>query len=311
MRRWDRLFEKYMEVYTARGVSPVTIDRVGRELERFGAWLKRRRPRPRLEQVDLQLIQQYIQERTAFRSKGTTAGVIGVLRGLGEFLVQEGYWATSPLRWMRGPKLDSRSRIPRRIPAKALQQLWRQAACHPLEYHRQLWLSILSILYGTGLRRGELERLNVKDWRREEGLLVIDGRKTGQPRHVPIPPMTQRCLDTYLPQRQNHLEQKGIMDESAMFVNKWGRRLVANSISVGIRRLATRSGVGRVTLHQFRHTCASDLLEQGIGLPEVKGYLGHKAISTTIRYLHIADPQRQEAVRRHPINALLTTGEES
>jgi site-specific recombinase XerD len=55
-------------------------------------------------------------------------------------------------------------------------------------------------------------------------------------------------------------------------------------------------------LHQFRHSCASDLLEAGVRLHEVQRILGHQAISTTIRYVHIADPQRREAISRHPIN---------
>jgi integrase len=69
-------------------------------------------------------------------------------------------------------------------------------------------------------------------------------------------------------------------------------------------------GIGHLTLHQFRHTCASDLLEEGIRLPEVQRQLGHQAISTTVRYLHVADPQRREAVERHPINTILGTSPE-
>ncbi len=60
-----------------------------------------------------------------------------------------------------------------------------------------------------------------------------------------------------------------------------------------------------VSVHQFRHTCASDLLEEGLSLPEVKELLGHQGIGTTLRYIHIADPQKHEAVEKHPINALL------
>jgi len=72
-----------------------------------------------------------------------------------------------------------------------------------------------------------------------------------------------------------------------------------------MKRIATRSGSPGVTLHQFRHTCASDLLERGTSLPEVQEILGHRTIQTTVRYLSIADPQRHEAVKRHPINEIL------
>ena len=56
------------------------------------------------------------------------------------------------------------------------------------------------------------------------------------------------------------------------------------------------------SLHQFRHSCASDLLEAGVHLAEVQHILGHCGVSTTVRYVHIADPQRRAAIELHPIN---------
>jgi integrase/recombinase XerD len=57
-----------------------------------------------------------------------------------------------------------------------------------------------------------------------------------------------------------------------------------------------------VSLHQFRHTCASDLLESGVSLPEVQQLLGHATVVTTTRYLQIADPERAKAIKLHPLN---------
>ena len=67
-------------------------------------------------------------------------------------------------------------------------------------------MTVLALLYGTGLRRGELERLNVEAFDRIEGTLRIDGRKTGRERCVPLPEMVRRCLEAYLPHRHNQLE---------------------------------------------------------------------------------------------------------
>jgi site-specific recombinase XerD len=46
-------------------------------------------------------------------------------------------------------------------------------------------------------------------------------------------------------------------------------------------------------------------LEAGVALPEVQRILGHQVIQTTVRYTHIADPQRRAAIARHPINEWL------
>jgi len=309
MRRWDHLVERYLEELRARGLAAETITQATRELDRWGAWLKRRRPRVPLEAVGAEHVVGYIQGRAAFRSKATVSSILSTLRGMGGFLVRQEIWSSNPLRWMRGPRLDARSRLPRRIGRQAMTKVWTAAATRRRGYHRYLWVTILSVLYGTGLRRGELERLDLSDWDREQGTLTIDGRKTGQQRRVAVPETVWRCLEAYLPQRHNLLEGVGDTGQGALFVNQSGDRLRGTSISRAIRSLGEASGVGRITLHQFRHSCASDLLAEGVRLPEIQAMLGHQTIATTMRYLHVADPQLHEAVRRHPINEILPTGD--
>jgi len=89
MRRWDGLLEKYTAVLVVRGVATPTIDTRRRELNRFGAWLKARKPRPALEEIDADLVVRYMRERSAFHSRSTVSGVLSDLRCMGEFLVQE------------------------------------------------------------------------------------------------------------------------------------------------------------------------------------------------------------------------------
>jgi len=52
MTRWDRLLDGYLECGRTRGLAEGTIEHVSAELVRLGTWLKRRRPRVRLEEVD-------------------------------------------------------------------------------------------------------------------------------------------------------------------------------------------------------------------------------------------------------------------
>jgi site-specific recombinase XerD len=49
-------------------------------------------------------------------------------------------------------------------------------------------------------------------------------------------------------------------------------------------------------------------LEAGVCLPDVQQLLGHQTISTTMRYLHVADPQLHQAVKLHPLNEILAAG---
>ncbi len=187
MSRWERLVEAYLKECQVRGLAAATIDGFRRELERWGLWLKRRRPRVKLEEIGQDLILRYLKERTAFRAKATVYSIISILRGMGQYLVREGYWQQNPLRWIQGPKLDWRHHLPRRISGESMQSLWEEAGRSRQKYYRYLWVTVLSLLYGTGIRRGELHRLNISDWVGQEGILLIDGTKSSRERRVVLP----------------------------------------------------------------------------------------------------------------------------
>jgi len=306
MKRWDRLLDTYIEEYRARGVSAESVKMNTARLQRWGSWLKQRRPRVSIESIDADLITRYIESCSTFRAKATVYGTLSTMRGFGDFLVREGLWTINPLRWMKGPKVTPYSRLPKRIDHEHMQALWKEAANRGGDYSSHLWVTVLAMLYGTGLRRGELERLNMDSFDRTEGTLRIDGRKTGQERCVPLPEMTLRCLEAYLPRRHNQLERAGRLGETALLVTRRGSRLNGGAVSNGIHAISRRAGVSIHSLHQFRHTCASDLLEAGVHLAQVQRILGHAGISTTVRYVHIADPQRREAINAHPLNDWLS-----
>ena len=305
MRRWDGLVDDYLFELEARGLVPATRASRQRELDRFGLWLKRRRPRPKLEEVGADHIVQYMEGRASFRARSTAAGILSHLRCMGDYLVRREAWSENPLRWMRGPKIDWQRQAPRRINRAQMLELWRTAATARHGYHRHLWVTVLSVLYGTGVRRGELVNLNLADWDREAGTLTVNGTKTRRQRQVRVPTLVWRCIEAYLPHRQNLLERTGQRGVPWLFANRDGDRVSEASVSRGVRALADRAGLSHLTLHQFRHSCASDLLEDGVHLPEIQRLLGHQTISTTVRYVQVADPQRHRAVKLHPINQML------
>ncbi len=302
MRRWDNLVEDYVHNLTILGNSPDYVLNNRRELERWGQWLKRKRPRPKLEQIDGDLIIQYIQTRSAFKARTTLQSIMSKMRCFGDFLVSEDVWPSNALRWIQGPKLTPYHRMPKRISTSQMQSMWEEAAKIKNDFQRYQWITILSLLYGTGLRRGELERLTLKSWDRETSTLIIDGRKTGSERSVVVPGLVHQCIETYLPYRQNQLSSAQRFTMNSFFLSRSNNPIKGSSISRGVRSLARQAGFKLHSVHQFRHTCASDLLESGVGMAEVQQILGHGCLDTTMRYLHIADPQRHEAVALHPLN---------
>lgn len=305
MKRWDSLVDEYLQGCEAAGLSPETIKSRRSELGRCGGWLKARRPKPVLEAVTPDQLVQYIRTRSAYHARASVAGVVSTLRCMGEFLVRKALWQSNPLRWIRGPKLDPRSRLPKRIGKENLLGLWKEAARLRGKFQRYQRLALLSVLYSTGLRRGEIERLDETGWNRDEGVLTVDGRKSARERRVPVSEEVGRVIESYLPERHNLLDRLGRLEEKAMFLTRHGTRLTGLKVSQHIHGLARRAKVPLVSLHQFRHTCASDLIEAGVSLPEVKEILGHAVIATTMRYLSISDPERRKAMEKHPLEGVL------
>ena len=306
MRRWDRLLDAYVDEYRARGLSPQSVAYTQARLDRWGRWLKGRRPRIGIEHIDAEMITRYISSCSSFRAKATVYGTLSTMRGFGDCLVREGLWKINPLRWMKGPKVRPYGCLLKRIDHAHMEAMWREAANRRGEYSSHLWVTVLALLYGTGLRRGELERLNLDAFDRTEGALRIDGRKVGQERCVPLPEMALRCLEAYLPLRHNKLEETGSYGECSLLVSRRGKRLTGSAISNGVHAISRRAQVPIHSVHEFRHSCASDLLEAGVHLAEVQRILGHCGISSTVRYVHIADPQRRAAMTLHPINDWLS-----
>jgi site-specific recombinase XerD len=96
---------------------------------------------------------------------------------------------------MKGPKISPYSQLPQRLDGEQLEALWRAAAARRGAYSRQLWVTVLALLYGAGLRRGELVRLDLDCYDRSCGTLRVDGRKTGQERCVPLPELRRSATD--------------------------------------------------------------------------------------------------------------------
>ena len=305
MRRWDGLVDGYLQECETRGLAAVSVAMRRRELERCGAWLRHRRPRVNVEQVEGELLIRYLRTRSVFRSKATMAGAVSILRGMGEYLVRQGTWSRNPMRWIRGPKMDPRMSLPRRIGKQDMQRLWAEAEKRKPESQRTVTVCVLALLYGTGLRRGELHRLELKHWDRENGVLKVDGQKTGRERNLPVGPGLWRCVEAYLPVRQNRLEAAQRLDEQAFLIDRQGKRMSELAISRVVRTCAQAAQIPFVSVHQFRHSCASDLLESGVKLPEVQTMLGHAVIATTMRYLHVSGGERAAAMQKHPINEFL------
>lgn len=143
--------------------------------------------------------------------------------------------------------------------------------------------ALLWVLYRAGLRITEALDLQVKDLDPPK-LRVVSG-KGGKGRTVAMPPDAWAAVELWL-ERRRRLEQGPIPKGSPVFCTLRGGYLGHGYIRQMLERSRARAGLEkRVHAHGFRHTFASELVEEGIVLPVVSKGLGHASLETTAAYL--------------------------
>jgi len=156
--------------------------------------------------------------------------------------------------------------------------------------------TVISLLAVTGMRTGELCRLDVSDVDFDEGVLTIRETKFGKHRQVPIHPSTGVALRDYLNERDRYFPTTRT---PAVFVSTWGNRLIRNNLSHVFASLIKTADISvpatqrRPRLHDLRHSFATttllDWYRDGVDvaarLPLLSTYLGHADPESTYWYL--------------------------
>jgi integrase/recombinase XerD len=146
--------------------------------------------------------------------------------------------------------------------------------------------ALLELLYGTAIRVGECERLDLKDLDLLRGQLMIRTGKGRKDRVVPVVGRAAAALDDYLKEGRPELVKDP--HQGALFITSWGTRLNTKRIQDLVRTNAKATGIDiRVTPHTLRHGCATHLLQGGADVRHVQKLLGHSSLQTTAIYTHV------------------------
>ncbi len=153
--------------------------------------------------------------------------------------------------------------------------------------------ALLEILFSSGLRISELTSLDRDDIRIDSGEFSIRGKR-GKIRVAFLSDDARSHLTRYLNKRQD--------EDPALFVRTQSNqeddeelRLSPRSVQRMVQKYAKEAGIAKpVTPHVFRHTFATDLLQNGADLRSVQELLGHSSVTTTQIYTHVTNPQLYE-----------------
>ena len=146
------------------------------------------------------------------------------------------------------------------------------------------------LMLRCGLRVGEVRNLSLGDLYLEPSFgslprLWLHGKGNKQ-RVVYLSSQALAAL-------QNWLLQRPVTGDSAVFINRFGRRLSVTGIQGRLAKYCHKAHLW-ITCHQFRHTFGRHLTETRTPVTSIQKLLGHSWLKSTEVYLHISDPQVQE-----------------
>lgn len=206
-------------------------------------------------------------------SKATIDNMRRIISSFFSWLENEDYIMKSPARRIRKVRVG---KIVKEIYTEENIELMRQNCKNARD------LAIIDILYSTGMRVGELVRLNISDIDFENKECVVLGKGNKQ-RKVYFDAKTKIHLQQYLNSRKD--------TDPALFVSQLYpyNRLKISGVEIALRKIGEKLHISKVHPHKFRRTLATKAIDKGMPIEQVQHLLGHTKIDTTLGYAMVDD----------------------
>ncbi|MFC7773986.1 tyrosine-type recombinase/integrase [Flavobacterium sp. GCM10027622] len=149
--------------------------------------------------------------------------------------------------------------------------------------------ALLSIAYGCGLRRAEIEALDVRDIDFHTRMLIVRDGKGEKRREVPMSNMVVDYLKKYLIEEHYPKRVGKVQNDDAFFIYDNGKRMSGEYLGKTLKKMIEQTGkyelIQRdITLHCLRHSIAHHLAKNNAGFDFIRRFLGHSEINTTYIY---------------------------
>lgn len=157
-------------------------------------------------------------------------------------------------------------------------------------------LAIVYFLYGTGMRRGELLALEIKDVLWDRNQILIRNGKGQKDRMVNLSVEMKRILEVYI---ENYQPARYVFESRIP-----GKPYSPSSVRSILRSACQKAGISRrITPHALRHSFATHLMDHGVAIPRIQALLGHKDIKTTLIYTHLTNQSMKDV--ESPLDRLI------
>lgn len=253
-------------------------------------------------QIDKRVVRAYLSYLSDKKAtKRTILRRLSSLRSFFNYLTREKLLVHNVMEEIESPKLEKT--IPTSLSYEQVERLFSQPDIQSYLGFRDR--VILELFYSSGLRVSELIGLNRQDFDATSLSLRVMGKGKKQ-RVIPITKTAADWLQRYLDHPERDLDgesHQAQVDEKAIFLNKWGKRLTVRSVDRLFDHYLTVSGLaGKITPHTIRHTIATHWLEKGMDLKTIQVLLGHSSLATTTIYTQVSTRLKREVYdKTHPL----------
>ena len=286
-----------------RRLSANTVAAYRRDIGQLAAFLHRQEMS--LEEVTYPALRRFLAQQTSRGyARASIARRVGAIHTFYRWCLAEGVVRSDPAALLGRPKVTNR--LPTVLRPREAADLVEappgrsaDAAAEPLERAFALRdRAVLELLYGCGLRVGEVAGLTVDRVDLDRARVLVLG-KGDKERESPMSDYAVGAIRDYLRLGRPVLVPQA---DGRLFFNRRRNPFSERDIRAMLERYAARMLPGRrVTPHTLRHSYATHLLEGGADIRAVQELLGHASVATTQRYTHVSRSRLFEAYERsHP-----------
>lgn len=259
-------YKQYFVSMKLRGLSPGTINLAMRTIDKFNRWV-----RVSFNDVTTNDIRLYIanREMNDHLSSATLDRERGAICRFFKWLFEEEYISRDPGRRVEKIKVEKRLK---KAFTPVEVELMRNACRKPKEK------ATFELLLSTGCRVTELTMLTMESYDQQRGTITVIG-KGNKERVVFVNARAKVAIDNYLVIKP-HSEGPILCGLHGV-----GTAMTSNGIQKMVKEIGKRAGVTHVHPHKFRRTAATLALKRGMSLNDVRRFLGHTDVDTTLQYI--------------------------
>jgi site-specific recombinase XerD len=272
-------WEQEAFVRSLSSLSANTVEAYRRDVRDFVVWAERARLSGPAD-VDRLVLRRYLAFLGTRRmAKRSIARKAAALRRYFAWLTRTGVLSADPSSRLTAPR--GQGRLPHVLKGEELDTLLadQAPAGAPVDLRDR---AVVELLYGSGLRVGELCGLRPRDVDLSRGQVLVWGKGSKQ-RQLPMSESSVEAVRAWVEGGRRALATAETPAD-ALFVNRRGHRLTPRDV----RRILDRRAASPTHPHALRHTYATHLLDGGADLRAVQELLGHSDLATTQLYTHVS-----------------------